>query len=119
MRYIVLVLLNLPVILLALVNIVTQYKLGRVSKNRLRHQLVIWVVILIVLISSFPVYNTLAGRAPLDSSELSIFDILQTTVIITLFYVANNQRQRQDQTDKRLRELHQELSIKLSRTNKN
>lgn len=114
MRYIVLVILNLPIILLALTNIVTQYKLGKVSKNRLSHQLIIWLIILVVLISSFPIYNTLVGKPPLDSSELSIFDILQVTGIILLFYIANNQRLRQDQTEKRLKELHQELSIKLS-----
>ncbi len=114
MRYIILVILNLPIILLALINIVTQYKLGQVNKNRFYHQLIIWLVILAVLIASFPVYNTLVGKAPLDSSELSAFDILQTTVIIMLFYIANTQRQRQDRADKRLRELHQELSIRLS-----
>lgn len=115
MRYIILVILNLPIIILALVNIITQYKLDRASKNRFRHQLIIWSVLLVLLISSFPLYNFLVGRPPLDSTELSIFDILQTTGLILLFYIANNQRQRLDQQEKRMRELHQELSIRLSK----
>lgn len=118
MRYLILILLNTPIILLALMNIITQYKLNKVSKGRFRHQLIIWLIILIVLVGSFPIYNILTGNPPLDSDELSSFDIVQTTVIIFLFYAINNQRQRLDQTEKRLKDLHQELSIKLSSKNK-
>ena len=114
MRYLILVLLNVPIILAALINIITQYKLRKVSVTRFRHQLIIWMVIMVVLIGSFPLYNISIGHTPLDSSELSLFDILQTTAIILLFYIANNQRQRIDQNERRLRDLHQELSIRLS-----
>lgn len=114
MRYFILVVLNMPIILLALISAVTQYKLRRVSKNRFRHQIIIWSIIFALLIASFPTYNTLVGRPPLDSTELSVFDILQTTGLILLFYIANRQRQRLDQHEKRLHELHRELSIKLS-----
>ncbi len=114
MRYIVLVFLNLPVILLALVNILTQYKMKKVSKARFRHQIILWLVILIVLIGSFPFYNYLNGRPILDSSELSAFDIFQTTAIIFVFYIINNQRQKIERNEKTIRDLHQEVSIKLS-----
>ena len=114
MRYLALVLLNLPIILAALVNIVTQYKLKKVSAGRFRHQLILWIVIMVVLIGSFPLYNMANGKVAFDSEELSLFDIVQTTAIIFLFYIVNNQRQRNDQSERRLRELHQELSIKLS-----
>lgn len=117
MRYIILVLLNAPIIFLALINFVTKYKLGRISKQRLQHQLFLWITLLIVLISSFPVYNILSGRAPLDAHELSLFDIIQTTAIIFMFYIINSQRQRAEQTERRLQDLHQELSIKLSANN--
>ena len=114
MRYLILVLLNLPVILLALLNIVTQYKLRKVSKQRLQHQVLLWLVVLIVLVCSFPIYNLLSGKPLLDSSELSLFDIVQTTAIILIFYIVNRQRQRIEQNEKIIRDLHQELSIKLS-----
>jgi hypothetical protein len=45
---------------------------------------------------------------------LSLFDIVQTTAIVLLFYIVNTQRQRIDQNERRVRDLHQELSIKLS-----
>lgn len=116
MRYLALIMLNLPVIMVALVNIVTQYKLRKVSRSRFRHQLLVWSAILLVLVGSFPLYNLLHGRAAFDSAELSLFDIVQTTVIILLFYIANAHRQRHDQLERRLRDLHQALSIHLSAT---
>ncbi len=118
MRYIILVLLNLPIILLALINLITKYKLKKIPKQRFRSQLFIWLTLLIVLVSSFPVYNMISGREPLDAHELSLFDIVQTTAIIFLFYVINSQRQRTEQTEHRLQNLHRELSIKLSKNNK-
>lgn len=114
MRYLILVLLNLPVILLAFTNIITQYKLNRIPRRNLAKQLLVWSVLLIVLIGSFPVYNYLSGKDPLDSQSLSAFDIVQTTAIVWLFYVINEQRRKLDHTERRLRELHQELSIRLS-----
>jgi len=63
---------------------------------------------------SFPFYNHLIGNPLLDSAELSLFDIVQTTAIVMLFYGANSQRQKIDKAEKTIRDLHQELSIKLS-----
>ena len=103
--------------MLALVNIVTDYKLKKISVNRFRNQIFLWILILIVVIGSFPVYNILVGRPPLDSSELSLFDIVQTTIIIFLLYAINSQRQRVEQNEQRLKKLHQEISIRLSEKN--
>ncbi len=114
MRYGILVLLNLPVILLALINLVTRHKVGKINKTKFRKQIFLWLITLIVLVSSFPVYNLLSGRPLLDSQELSAFDIVQTTAIIALVYIVNNQRQKSEQTERYLRDFHQELSIKLS-----
>lgn len=114
MRYLLLVALNLPLVLLALINIVTQYKLGKVSRGQLTRQLFVWLSFLIILVTSFPIYNYLRGYQFDDSRNLSIFDILQTTAIAWLFYIINNQRRKLEQTEQRLRHLHERLSIQLS-----
>jgi amino acid transporter len=114
MRYAFLIVLNLPVILIAIINLFTRYKLGRISKRRFRIQISSWLIILAVLIGSFPVYNILSSRPTLTSNSLGVLDIIQTTAIILLFYVANNQRQKVEWNERMLRDLHQELSIKLS-----
>ena len=114
MRYILLVLLNLPIILLALTNIVTQYKMDRITKRRFRRQLVTWLIILVALIGSFPIYNYILGEPIFDSSKLSLLDVVQTTAIVYLFYIANDLRRRIAQNEKTIRDLHQEISIRLS-----
>ena len=114
MRYIILVALNLPVILVGVVDILTQYKMKHVSSARFRHQVLLWSTILILLVSSFPLYNHLNGRPPLDSHELSAFDIVEITAIVYLIYIAHNHRRKIEQNEKVIRDLHQEISIKLS-----
>lgn len=114
MRYIILVILNIPIIGLAFINFITKYKMKKITKQRFRSQILLWLLITVVLIGSFPVYNHLSGRAPLDSHELSLFDIIQTTAIILLFYIANSQRQKVEANERNFRDLHQELSIRLS-----
>lgn len=115
MRYILLILLNVPIILLALINFITKYKMKKITKERFKIQMFLWFIILVVLIGSFPIYNYLSGRQPLDSHELSLFDIIQTTVIILLLYFLNSLRQNVEWNERRVRDLHQELSIKLSK----
>ena len=115
MRYVILVLLNAPFILLALLNIVTQFKLKKITKRRFGNQLVLWLFIFIALIASFPIYNLSMGRPLLDSTELSLFDIVQTTAIVFMIYTLNRQRQKIEITEKTIRDLHQEISIKLSK----
>lgn len=114
MRYAVLVLLNLPVILLAFVNILTQYKIKHISSARFKQQLVLWLLILVVLVASFPTYNLITGKPLLDSAALSSFDIIQTSVLVYVIYILNNQRRKIEHSERLIRELHQEISIKLA-----
>lgn len=114
MRYLLLVLLNLPIVLLAFVSLLTKYKIKHISKERFRSQILLWCIILAVVVGSFPVYNIVMGNAAFESRDFSLFDIVQTTVIIILIYVINGQRQKIEHVDRRLRDLHQELSIVLS-----
>jgi len=114
MRYVLLVLLNIPIIILALVNIIIQYKTKKVTVTHFRHQLILWLVILVVLVISFPIYNYAIDRPLLDSSALSFFDIAQTTAIVYMVYTLNNQRRRIEQNERFARDLHQEVSIRLA-----
>ncbi|MGV9002173.1 MAG: hypothetical protein ACOH18_04460 [Candidatus Saccharimonadaceae bacterium] len=114
MRYIILVIINLPILMLAFLNLATKYKLKKIDRRKFYGQTLIWFIILVVIVVSFPAYNLMAGNPVLDSSELSLFDITQTTVIVALIYVVNNQRQKIERNEKRTRDLHQELSLRLS-----
>lgn len=114
MRYVFLVLINLPVILMAMLNILTQYKLKKISRRRFTHQFTFWSLVLVALILSFPVYNALNHRPILSSNSLSIIDIAESTAIIYLVYIINDHRRKIEQNERLIRDLHQEISIKLS-----
>lgn len=115
MRYIILTLLNLPIVFLAFLNIITQYKLKKINKKKFIRQILIWLIISLVIIFAFPIYNLLIGKEMFSSSELSLFDIAEITSIIFIFYIVNNQIRKLNASERRLRELHQELSIILSK----
>lgn len=114
MRYLILVIINLPIVFLAFLNIITQYKMKRTDKERFIRQTLLWLIISLVLILAFPIYNLANGRAIFSSVELSFFDIAEITSIVFLFYTVNNQIRKLNNTERRLRDLHQEMSIILS-----
>ncbi len=115
MRYVLLVALNIPIILLAFINLITQYKLKKIDKTRFKRQITIWSAILALLIFSFPLYNASIGYPLLASDMLNLFDVFQTTAIIYILYFLNNQHRKIEQNEHLIRDLHQELSIKLSK----
>lgn len=114
-RYTLLFLLNLPFIFAAVLSQVTQYKLGKSSKVRLRVQLVIWAFILAGLVFAESIYNWLFTKGLTQTDSLSLFDVIQITAIVMLYYIVNRFHQRIDTLEHRLNDLHQQLSIRLSK----
>lgn len=108
MRYILLVILNLPVVAMAVLNVITQHKMGTISSRRFRQQIIFWIILLLVITLSFPIYNLVVGRPVFDSASLSGFDIAEITAIVFLIYAANNLRRKLEQAERRLRDLHQD-----------
>lgn len=114
MRYLLLLIFNLPIVITAFLSLVTKYKLKHITQKRFRIQTILWFIVLLVLILSYPVFNVLSGQPFFDSESLSLISIVQTTAIIFLLYATNNLRLRIEENERRLRDLHQELSIRLS-----
>lgn len=117
-RYLLLLLLNLPFILAAILSQITQFKLGRSTKQRLWFQMVLWLLILIGLATAEPLYNWLFASGFTQTESLSLFDVVQITAIVIIFYIANRSRQKVEVIENRLRDFHQELSIMLSQNKK-
>lgn len=113
-RYLLLLLLNLPFIFLAILSAVTKYKLKRTTKIRFIIQIVIWLVILIGLISAESIYIWLFQHQLTQTEPLSLFDVIQITAIVIVFYIANQSRSKIETLERRVQDLHQEISIKLS-----
>lgn len=112
--YILLLVINLPFVVLAITGIITRYKMKRITKKRAFIQLSIWLLVLLGLIVARPLYYWLFSRELTVSDAMSLFDVVQLTAIVFLLYVANGHSNKIEQTEKRLNDLHQELSIRLS-----
>ena len=113
-RYLLLLLLNLPFIVFGVIGAITQYKLGRSSRRRLVAAIGVWFAILIALIIAQPLYEYLYSNELTQTEPLSLFDVMQITAIVVVFYIANRTRNKLETTERRLNDLHQELSIVLS-----
>lgn len=113
-RYVLLLLFNLPFVILAVTSIITRYKMRRITRRRASIQLLLWSILLLGLIVAEPVYHWLFANNFTDTDSLSLFDVVQITAIIFLLYLLNGVSGRVEQTEKRLNDLHQELSIRLS-----
>lgn len=113
-RYLLLLLLNLPFILLAILSAITQYKLARSSKKRLVFQVTCWSLVLIGLASAEFIYTWLFQNELTQTEPLSLFDVIQITAIVIVYFIANRSRAKIEILEKRVQDLHQELSISIS-----
>lgn len=114
-RYLLLFLLNLPLVLAGLLSALTRYKLGKVPKRRFIAQSLLWLTMLTGLIIAQPLYEWLYSNELTQTEPLSLFDVIQITAIVVTFYVAYRTRAKLEETERRLNDLHQEMSIKLSK----
>lgn len=112
-RYTLLFLLNLPFIIAGLLNSLVVFKTGKISRRRFFLQLSLWIVIIIGLAAAKPLYEWLFSNNLTASEPLSIFDVIQITAIVIVFYIANRSMAKVSVLEKRVQDLHQEISIRL------
>lgn len=113
-RYLILIILNTPLVLAAILAAIASYKLGRSSKRRLIFRLVLWLSILSGLLFAEPLYIFLFSNQLTETEPLSLFDVIQITGIIFTIFIANQAFSKAANTEQKLQELHQKLSIRLS-----
>jgi len=113
-RYLILLILNIPLIVAALLGILVEYKLGKLSTKKFLFQTSIWLVIFAGLASAQPIYHFLFSNNRTQTEPLSLFDVIQITGIITVLFMANRSRIKVETLERRVQDLHQELSIRLS-----
>lgn len=114
-RYLILFLVNLPFILMAILGAFTQYKLHRSTRQKMIARISLWLIVAVALALAQPIYDWLFSHNLTQTEPLSLFDVVQITAIVVVFYVANRTRAKVEVLEKRVQDLHQELSIKISR----
>lgn len=117
-RYVLLVIINLPLITIGILNATVSYKLGKTNRKHYIFRLIMWLGILSGLIFAEPIYNFLFSKGLTQTEPLSLFDVIQITGIIIVFFIATQAYTRVSNLEKQLRDLHQELSIRISKEEK-
>lgn len=113
-RYLILLMLNVPFILAALLNALVDYKMRKITRRKFIIQNALWILILAGLIMAAPIYRFLFSNNLTQTEPLSLFDVIQITGIVFLLFVANRTHTKADALERRLQDLHRELSIRLS-----
>ena len=113
-RYVILVVLNLPLVFAALLSALVEYKTGKLSGKSFVRQVIIWLIILTGLASAKFIYQFLFRNNLTQTEPLSLFDVIQITGIIVVLFMANRSRIKLETLERRVQDLHQELSIRLS-----
>lgn len=117
-RYTILLLLNTPFVLAGLLNATVAYKLGRTSIRRFIVQVITWAIVFIGLALAETIYEFLFSNNLTRTEPLSLFDVIQITGIVAVLYIANRTRSKVEVLERRVQDLHQELSIRLSDNNR-
>jgi hypothetical protein len=117
-RYLVLVLLNTPLIIAALLGALVDYKLRKITRKKFMFQIALWVVIFAGLAFTKLIYQFLFSNNLTQTEPLSLFDVIQITGIITVLFMANRSRIKVETLERRVQDLHQELSIRISSNTK-
>jgi len=86
----------------------------KISFKKYVFRTTIWFFILAGLISAKFIYDFLATRNQTQSDPLSLFDVILITGVITVLFIANRSRIKIESLERRVNDLHQEISIILS-----
>jgi hypothetical protein len=116
-RYLILVILNTPLIITAILNAVVSYNLKHLSLRRLIFKVVFWLAVFVGLVLAEPLYKLLYAQGLTQTEPLSLFDVIQITGVILVFFLVNRLYVKVDVLEHRVQDLHQELSIRLSKRN--
>ena len=96
-KYVLLVLINAPLIMFAILMAVTSYKTGRSTRRRCTVLVVFWLMVGIGMLFVEPLYDLLVRENLTASPPLSVFDILllsglifQMLIMVQLYDKLNN-----------------------------
>lgn len=114
-RYLILLILNTPFVVVSIINALVAYKLGRLSQKKFWFQVALWVLVFGGLALAEPIYEFLFSNNLTQTEPLSLFDVIQITGILLVLFIVNRYRTKVDALERRVQDLHQELSIRLSK----
>ena|ERR1035437_3229885 len=118
-RYLILLILTTPFVLAGIINALVAHKLGKLRRKKFFFQTLLWLTVFIGIALAQPIYDFLFANDLTRTEPLSLFDVIQITAIVGILFTVNRARTKIETLERRVQDLHQELSIKLSEETKN
>jgi hypothetical protein len=110
-KYAVLIIVSLPLLLIAIVGSITNYKTNRITKRRCIIDVVFWLLIGILLIFIEPIYNTLIRHNLTNSAPMSIFDVILLTIILLCMILIKQINVKLSQLNKKVSRMHENIVL--------
>jgi hypothetical protein len=112
-KYLLLVLINLPVVLIGVIRAITRYKTkpARISRNKAVIEVVFWLAIGVGLSFVEPFYNTLLRHNLTDSPSMSIFDVALLTLFVFALLLIVETNEELTALKKTVSRIHERLAI--------
>lgn len=101
---------------MGLLSSITQYKMKHITLKKFIAHMFFWFLVIFALITAEPIYNLLYSSGLTNTESLSLFDVIQITAIIILFYGLNRARIKINKIERKFEDIHSEISISMSLT---
>ncbi len=110
-KYVLLILINLPLLAIGIIDAVSSYKTGRMSRRRCIVQLLFWISIGVGLMLLEPIYNTLIQYNLTNSAPLSLFDIVLLTLLLFCLFLIKKSNETITRLNRKISRLHESIVI--------
>jgi glucan phosphoethanolaminetransferase (alkaline phosphatase superfamily) len=110
-RFLLLILINLPIILVGIISAITDYKTKRSSKRKYIAEVTLWLLIGVGLVFIEPIYNTLIRYNLTNSTPMSLFDIVLLTLVLLCLFLIKQTNEKNMQLANKVARMHENLAI--------
>lgn len=112
-KYLLLVLINTPIMLIGIVRAITRYKTkpARISRSKAIAEVLFWLAIGVALSFAQPIYNTLLRHNLTDSSPMSLFDVALLTLFVFSLLLIVETNEELTALKKTVSRIHERLAI--------
>lgn len=117
-KYIVFIILNTPLVLYLMFNVVLLYKLKKLRPTQAAIRLALWSALLLGIWFTHPITDFLYQNELTASPPLSIFDVFLTTGILICFVMVGRAHTRLREIEDRFTKFHEKASIDFSELKK-
>jgi hypothetical protein len=113
-RFLILVLINVPIVIFGILSAIVGYKTKRISKRRGVIEVICWLLAFVVLACVEPIYKVLVEQHLTDSGPMSIFDMVLLTLVLLCLLLIVRANEKLTTLNKKLSLIHEHVVIKES-----